>query len=107
MDKPSKRADNFGTYLNTVSKPRSGVEIRAEVAPMKILEVLSQSPTAANILDIATLSGFSISQTVMALNTLQQAKLVALGDGDDTVSLTSSGQTLANISLPELQSDIG
>ena len=108
MDTPTKRVDNFGTYLNTVARPRTNVNIQADVAPMKILEVLYQNATAIDIVDLAAKSGMSISQTVLALNSLRNAKLVSSETGnDDAINLTPSGRAIADISIPNLSTNIG
>jgi len=108
MDTPTKRVDNFGTYLNTVARPRMNVNIQADVAPMKILEALYQNSTATQIVDLAAKSGMSISQTVLALSSLRNANLVSSETGnDDAISLTPSGRTIADISIPNLSTNFG
>jgi len=100
MERPAKHVDNFGTYLKTVQRPAKTAGIQVDVAPMKILESLNEHQSAVNVLQLAESSGLSISQTVMALQTLRDAQLVAMTGNDDAASLTPSGRTIASISIP-------
>lgn len=104
MEKPTKRVDNFGTFLKTVSRPKSDA-VRVEVSPMTIIETLSQHDDAIGIVELAKESGLPISQTVLAIEPLKAADLIELSDlNGEMVSLTPTGRNLASISIGKLRS---
>ncbi len=103
MEKPTKRVDNFGTFLKTVSRPRPNA-VRVEVSPMAIIETLSHHDDAIGIVELAEESNLPISQTVMAIEPLKAADLIEFSDLNEMVSLTPMGRNLANIPIGKLQS---
>jgi len=53
------------------------------------LESLNEQESAVNVLQLADSSGLSISQTVLALQTLRDAQLVAMTGNDDAQRLVA------------------
>lgn len=96
-EQAKRNSDGFSTFLESVKRRQSAQQTR-KVDPMRLLDVLLESPPIA-VPDLMVSSGLVLADFTAALNAMVEAGLVSLTEqaGREIVRLTAAGEQLARV----------